>query len=821
MAIRNPKLFGLNVLSFLADVENKNSALRSLNLPPLDLDVIRGSSNAGTTRLDFRSLSRLKQPLHKLLDRYNADSSHYTGILNDRAGTDSILFGNLDINGALSGNAIRYRYIKTFGASGTTGIADISTSRVSAWSSSANPVIATSPISYGARVGIKAGSALKFGTQRGAGDATGNRLKTTLVPQQKEFNSEFPTSEVEATIGPDTIRLYAMKGIPIIFTGFFRNVNATIKLNSLINNTSPSWRIVETNNSNAKSDYKDYGGTTSTVNYRSSVSRERNIQYYYNPDNITEVTITSANIETVPTVKLKSLVTLNLSYNNIKNFPDLNSFNSNTNTLKSVYLRNNKFYLSENASERTLTTSIVNKIPAGITNLQLGSNFYGSIDENVFSRFTALQNLNLSRNGGPYFHPDGINSATNIPNVSNTCTSYNITNNDFRNIGSSSGNNKNIKELTNATNIIVHGNYYLDDNGNFSISNQNNVLSNLDMSSTNLNIPVLQGKDSLVTVNATWTRGAGGLFSGNTYKFNNCNSLQNLYLYAAGLSGDPFPRFTNPSLLYLDLRWSNLVGGYKDGSTTDNNIFIHENTFKDCTSLQTFYIQHGGMLQKDIANAAFSYTPDLRNLLIISYGRVTGAVPNFSSCTSLSYLHLHYNNFSSGTPNFAANPSINYVNLSYNKLSGAIPSYKNLPSLHQLYLHNNKFTSLGTFENLPYLYYFYCHNQFVDGNTGISGEIPDFSGCPKMYYLVMYNNNFSSYKSGSFETLYNLRYLDVSNNSLSSQAIDQIIEDLYTNYVAVPRGRVSINIRGNQLPGEEALDKIVILQSKGWSITYQ
>ena len=128
MAIRNPKLFGLNVLSFLADIENKNSALRSLDLPPLDLNVIRGSSNAGTTRLDFRSFSRLKQPIHKILDRYSRDSGQYTGILNDRAGTDSILFGNLDINGALSGNAIRYRYIKTFGSSGTTGIADISTS---------------------------------------------------------------------------------------------------------------------------------------------------------------------------------------------------------------------------------------------------------------------------------------------------------------------------------------------------------------------------------------------------------------------------------------------------------------------------------------------------------------------------------------------------------------------------------------------------------------------------------------------------------------------------------------------------------------------
>ena len=821
MAIRNPKLFGLNVLSFLADIENKNSALRSLDLPPLDLNVIRGSSNAGTTRLDFRSFSRLKQPIHKILDRYSRDSGQYTGILNDRAGTDSILFGNLDINGALSGNAIRYRYIKTFGSSGTTGIADISTSRVSAWSSSANPVIATSPISYGARVGIKAGSALKFGTQRGAGDATGHRLKTTLVPQGKEFNSEFPTSEVQATIGGQTIRLYAMKGIPIIFRGFFRNVNATIKLNSLINDTSPSWRIVETNNSNAKSDYADYGSTTSTVNYRSSVSRERNIQYYYNPDNIIQVIIQSANIDTIPTVKLKALNHLNLKYNNIKDFPDLNSFNANTNTLTSVQLSHNKFYLAENSSERSLNTAIVNKIPAGITKLHLGSTFYGSIDANIFSRFTSLQDLNLYRGYGPYFHPDGFNGNTPIPNVSNSCTSYNLQSNDFRSIASSSGTNKNIKELTNVTYINLHGNYYLSDSGNFSISAQNSVISDVNISSTNLNIPLLQNKESLLTFNGTWTRGGNGLFSGNTYKLDNCTSLENLYLYAAGLSGNPFPRFTNPSLSYLDLRWSGLVGGFKDGATTDNSKFIHENTFKDCTSLQTFYIQHGSMLQAPIDNASFSYTPNLRNLLIISYGRVNGEIPNMSSCTNLSYFHLHYNAFSSGTPNFAANPNINYVNLSYNKLTGTIPSYKNLSNLHQLYLHNNKFTSLGTFENLPYLYYFYCHNQFVDGNSGISGEIPDFSGCPNMYYLVMYNNNFSSYKTGSFETLYNLRYLDISNNSLSSQAIDQIIEDLYTNYVAVPRGRVSINIRGNQIPGEEALDKIIILRSKGWSITYQ
>ena len=155
MAISNPKLFGLNVLSFLADVENKNLALKSLDLNSLDLDIIRGSANAGATRRDWVSFSRLKQPIHKAITRFSNESGQYSGILGNRAGTDNILFGNLTINGALSGNAIRYRYIKGLGTnSRTIGIADISTSRVSSWSSSASPVIATSPISYGARVGI-------------------------------------------------------------------------------------------------------------------------------------------------------------------------------------------------------------------------------------------------------------------------------------------------------------------------------------------------------------------------------------------------------------------------------------------------------------------------------------------------------------------------------------------------------------------------------------------------------------------------------------------------------------------------------------------
>ena len=247
MALRNPKLFGLNVFSALADVVDKEQSLNSLNLSSRDLDIIRGSQNAGASSGDWISFSRLIDPLYRTLDRYKTDSEAYGTLLDARAGTERTLFGNLSINGILSGNAVRYRYLDGTGSGATVKIADISTSRVSAWNSSASPVISTSPISYGAQVSIKSGGALQFGTQSGT---TGPRLQTSLTPQAKEFASEFPTSKITCTIGGQSVVLYAMKGIPLIFTGFFRDLDASIGLTSLISNTSASWKIVETANPN-------------------------------------------------------------------------------------------------------------------------------------------------------------------------------------------------------------------------------------------------------------------------------------------------------------------------------------------------------------------------------------------------------------------------------------------------------------------------------------------------------------------------------------------------------------------------------------------
>ena len=41
MSLTNPKIFGLNVRTLLADVENKNAAIQNLGINPLDLEIIK------------------------------------------------------------------------------------------------------------------------------------------------------------------------------------------------------------------------------------------------------------------------------------------------------------------------------------------------------------------------------------------------------------------------------------------------------------------------------------------------------------------------------------------------------------------------------------------------------------------------------------------------------------------------------------------------------------------------------------------------------------------------------------------------------------
>ena len=243
----------------------------------------------------------------------------------------------------------------------------------------------------------------------------------------------------------------------------------------------------------------------------------------------------------------------------------------------------NPLYLSETATERSLNSNIVSKIPTGLRNLTLGGTFYGSITQNIIAnRFTTLTTLDLSRGGGPYFHPDSVDSNCELPNVRNTCQTYNVNGNDFRAFGTSSGSNLNVKDLTNLVSLSLSGNYYLSD-GSFSLASNNSVIQSVDISSTGLSCPDLNGKTSLTTFYGYYCRNIGSIFTGsNIYKFNGCSSLSTLYFYASPLTG-AMPKFTNSSLSYLELRYTAITGGNING---DNTYVIPEKTFELSPNLQ-------------------------------------------------------------------------------------------------------------------------------------------------------------------------------------------------------------------------------------------
>ena len=806
MSLQNKRIYGLNVLSFLSEVEDKDAALNALNLPLRDLDIIRGTSNAGISRGDWISLSRLSVPFIKTLDRYRIEVGQYSNILNKKAGTDSILLGNLGVNGSISGKSVRYRYVSGSGPSALVKIADISTSKVSAWSSAVNPPGATDPIFYGARVGITTGGSLQFGTPTSPSQV---RLQTTITPQTKEFDSELPTHKINCTIGGQTVSLYAMKGIPLIFTGFFRDLDASVRLTSLINDIPPSWKIVDTDNSNSFVRFANQGGVNSSINYRSTRLRERFIQFYYNPENISEVNITSGNITTIPESKLTNLSLLNLSFNSLRNFPDLNFFSPN---IQTVRLSFNPFYLSDTASERTLNSTIISKIPAGIRELQLAGTFFGSIQANIIgNRFTQLRTLNLSRAnvGGPYFHPDSSDLNAPIPNVPNTCESYNIASNDFRTIGASSGSSYNVKELTNLVSLDLSGNSSLTD-PSFSISDSNDKIATINISSTGLVCPSLIGKQSLQSFNGTYNGSIGSIFTpSNTYKFDNCNSLTSLSFYVSGLTG-AIPKFTNISLSGLDLYATQLTGGDISGDTT---YCIPQKTFEFCTKLSFFRLYSPNLIKSPIHPDVFTYTPAI-NYIYLESNRIPGSLPSLSICAKLQYLYLRSNSFTGNVYSLISNPEIIQMDVSYNSLSGSIPGYRNRNNLTHLLLFNNQFTSLNQFTNLPSLTYLYAHNN------QIAGEIPSFTECPNLEFLLLFNNKFSSYKIGAFADLYKIRYIDISNNLLTQFDINTIIEDLFKNYQAVKRGGIAVNLKGNSVPGISKIETIDFLKSKGWSIVY-
>ena len=142
---------GLNIAFDLADIDSKSEALLNLGLDVRDLDPIRGLSDGGVTQRELRMISGLDLDQKKEFYALSRTSATIGNLLRDMRDIQVGLDFNMRINNQIKAGAIKYDFID-WAAPTTTKSADISTSRVSSWSSTDNPVVSTSPIFYGVSI---------------------------------------------------------------------------------------------------------------------------------------------------------------------------------------------------------------------------------------------------------------------------------------------------------------------------------------------------------------------------------------------------------------------------------------------------------------------------------------------------------------------------------------------------------------------------------------------------------------------------------------------------------------------------------------------
>lgn len=797
MAIRNNRIFGLAVPLSLADVVSRSESLRNLDINREDLEIIRGISSSGFDKLDLQTISNLTVPVWRSFDRYINDVLTYQTTLTLSGGADFQLRGNLEVAGGLGSTAFRYKILDTEpdpqnpNATPILKWGDISTSRVSSWST-----IGTN-ISYGGDVQI--GGTLSVG-----------KIKTRTVATTKDFDSEVPTHRIRIDLNGTQRYIYAMKGIPLRFSGFFRNFLARIDFTPVLGK-KVSWRIIRDDGLTSPEDFPSYGNNTQSIlDYRSPFSAQRTIEVYYSPDAISRIDLANTNITSIPRVRLNNLDVFNFNNNGIVDFPDVNFFAP---TLTFLNINNNPFYNSSTVDERKLNQLIVDKIPASLTYLDLRGCFFGGIEQGVFSKFTALRTLFIDRSSGVYFYPDSTNPNGELPFFSDVnggeLRSLYARNNDFRSFGTPAGGSGlySVKQLDNLVNLFINDNLNLVDN-NFSIASPDIV--NVEITRTQIRCPNLQAKPLLETFRARQNPNIGSLFIGwdgttlplpagvsdASYKFANCPALRTLSFYFSGLTGY-IPQFLgNPGLNSIDMRGCNGLIAGRPGKA--NVRCLYDDTFIQAPNVQTFYlsVNNPSFAGEIDRNTFVPLNESLVNIQLTASGRFQDPFPDFEGCQALQDFYSPNQGWGSTIettlPNFAAAFSMVRIRLQGNNFTGSI-QYNNKNSLDYLDVSNNNLTSISPTFNAPVLTRLYA------SSNNFAGSLPALDvSCPNVQYVTLNNNSFTTYlRNTGLVDLPQLREIDLSANLLSQTAVDNVLFDFVDQYELYPRSGVVVDLTGS------------------------
>ena len=799
MAIKNNRIFGLSVPLSLADVISKTESLLNLGINKEDLELIRGIFEAEFDKQDLQTISNLSVPVWKSFDRYINDVLTYENTLTLSGGSDFQLRGNLHVAGGIGSTAFRYKILdvepdpQNPNATPVLKWGDISTSRVSSWST-----IGTN-ISYGGDVEI--GGTLKV-----------EKIKTRTVATTKIFDSEVPTHRIKINLNGQTKYIYAMKGIPLKFSGYFRNFVSIIDFVPVLGK-KVSWRIRRDDGLTSPEDFPSYGGNTqSKLDYRSPFSAQRTVEVYYSPDAITKIQLNNTNIRKIPRVRLNNLKDFRFNNNGVIDFPDLNFFSPN---LTYLNISSNPFYNASEATERRLNQLIADKLPDSLTYLDLRGCFLGGIEQGIFGKFTKLRTLIIPRTSNVYFYPDSTNQSGELPffyGTSNPDThelrEINVSGNDFRSIGSPSvGNNlKSVKQLEKLVTLNLNDNLNLLDN-NFEVVS--NDIVNIDIGRTRLSCPNLQSRPSLRSISLYQNLNVGSLFIGwngtgappdgltdAAYKFANSGALETISFYGSTISGY-IPKFSgNSSLTSIDFRGCDGLIAGRPGQSTVN--CLYNDTFEQARKVSSFLlsVNNPNFAGEIDRNTFVPLNSSLQTLYLFANGRFTGGFPDLEGCEKLVNIRSHDQGWGTSVetalPSFTSSVSIQDIRLNSNKFVGSI-SYSNKPSLRYLDVSNNNLTNISSTFNVPNLQSFYA------SNNKFAGSLPALDvACPKVEKVSLSNNSFSSYlrKSGMVN-LPSLKELDLSSNLLSQTAVDNILFDLVDNYNLYKRKTVVVNLKGS------------------------
>lgn len=770
---------GLRVTLRAADVADPVEALRNLNINILDLDRIRGIAEEGVLPEDIRTLSNLSSDLEKELIGVFDETRNYTNYLSVLNDGRSAVDGNMTANASIIAASFKFNAVA---ANNSLISSELSTSRVSAWSSIGGSLYYGSKVTVGNQVEL-------------------SKLTIDRPIKQRRFESEIPTHKVRIRIDGVDYDAYAMKNIPVKLTGYFssaRNIYFTVTNAGSGAFLRPSWVVTDLDNNNTVTFQNRLASTgtnrNSTITILGSRAKEKSIEFFYPVANIVGVNLPNMRLYDFPTVEFPALKTATLFGSDFKEMPNFSKY---TPALETLDISNTNLMRSNNPDLRSFNNSVVAKLPVSLKTLRMTACYAGDSSANL-SVIDSLTTFVARGDGATGRRMSGVSPAVNPLKID----TYDVALNVFDEIHPSVRSSDTLRVL----NISANN---LPPTANVQISPTNATIEEIYSNANRCSFIDVNGKGTLKTYHRAESSATGVI----TNLFNGCTNLTDVRVQNTNITG-ALPSFATNGSLSIFYAWSTKI------QAADATYAISETTFgstitSGCRPNLKDFSLSSPLLVGSIHPNAMDGLVSLVSIFISSTSNgISGEVPQFRQSGLLRSVNMRLNNLTGPLHSFSANPNMTNINLSFNKLSGAVPGFR-LPSLTTLVLNNNNFTSVGTLQCPSLRELNLSLNQIT--------TIPDLSGCGSIQSLLLNSNPLTTnaYTTGTFVNLTSLRNLNISNCNLPRGDIDRILVDLSKNYDLNPRTKVEINLTGNQSPSNtEEIQTFILarLRAAGWIV---